>query len=521
MRLLVLAFLIGCAPVASFDAGDLPPPAQQERDVELSVWFAPDEDLLPIELAEIDRVRLARLADPSAPADAYAIRYAVYNLRHEAIAQGLVDARNAGVSVQVLIDADQLDPARDWNWADEFLTLNGFSFAPDHRTLLTSAAADTNLIGIAGTGLMHLKTRIFRTPDATRVLTGSHNPGEDAMTNDEALHLVREPAVVAAYERAFDATRADLDYDNVWVDGAPVNALFSPSKSGPRAVNRLFDWISEENEQILILAYSLRDLTAPDHEGTLLDLLGAKVASGVPVVLVTDRKQSDPEAFGDSTEDRLRERGVRVYEVSNTTTEFTAMHHKSVILGRSSIRVISDAANFTAAGFGNAARKATNQESTLFLDAHLDDGRVGRRYLGQAMRVLGRYAWQAEAEGEAPYDELAAELTSLPGWPVVPVHFAVEAQTSLGEQLHATGDLPALGQWGAAGWGVPLVTDEASYPVWAADPVDLPVGARFTWKYTAVDGSNVRWEAGDDRSAHAVPDADGSSERVSRSDVWR
>ncbi|MEQ1572382.1 MAG: hypothetical protein ABMA64_42570, partial [Myxococcota bacterium] len=48
----------------------------------------------------------------------------------------LADARDDGVAVQILMDADQLDPARDWNWADDYLRdERGFSFAEDHRAL--------------------------------------------------------------------------------------------------------------------------------------------------------------------------------------------------------------------------------------------------------------------------------------------------------------------------------------------------------------------------------------------------
>lgn len=513
------ALLLGCAPDPS-GVGPAPAlPAQQDADARLAVWFAPDEDLLSVELAEIERVRLGRLADPAAPDGAYTIRYAVYNLRHEAIVDGLVHARDAGVDVQVLIDADQLDPARDWNWADEYLQLNGFSFAPDHRVLTASEAEQTDLVGIAGGGLMHLKARVYRTPDGVRVLTGSHNPGEDAMVNDEALHLVRDPVVAEAYERAVDAVLADADHDNTWTEGAEVNVLFGPARSGPSANARLLEWIASEQEQVLILAYSLRDFGADGTDDTLVSVLADRVAAGVPVVVVTDRKQSD--AWGDPTEDRLRDAGVHVYEASNLATEFTAMHHKSVVLGRTSVRVVTDTANLTAAGLGTAGRKATNQESTLFVEAGAEGGRIGQRYLGQVLRVLGRYAEQSLGDGELPYPEMEAVLTGLPGWPTVDVRFGAIAETTLGEVVHATGDRPELGGWGASGWGPSLATDTATYPSWTADPVSFPIGARLTYKLTAIDGDAVRWESGDDRVVHAMPDPGAVDGSCAVTATWR
>ena len=83
--------------------------------------------------------------------------------------------------------------------------------------------------------------------------------------------------------------------------------------------------------------------------------------------------------------------------------------------------------------------------------------------------------------------------------------FSAEAHTVMGETVHATGDHEALGHWGAAGWGVPLHTDAGRYPDWVAEPVALPVGARFAWKLTAIGPDGVRWEAGDDRIDHVVP----------------
>jgi len=83
---------------------------------------------------------------------------------------------------------------------------------------------------------------------------------------------------------------------------------------------------------------------------------------------------------------------------------YCAMHHKSAILGRTRLRVITDASNWTAAAMGSWKKAEKNVESQLFIDSTaLDDGRTGRRYLSQWVSVFERYGWQGvERDGEAP-----------------------------------------------------------------------------------------------------------------------
>ncbi|MEQ1571611.1 MAG: hypothetical protein ABMA64_38640, partial [Myxococcota bacterium] len=113
--------------------------ARSDDELPIEVLFCPDDDTVSAELAEIERVAEARRADAATypvTENPYRIRYAVYNLRNPVLVEALADARDDGVAVQILMDADQLDPARDWNWADDYLRdERGFSFAEDHRAL--------------------------------------------------------------------------------------------------------------------------------------------------------------------------------------------------------------------------------------------------------------------------------------------------------------------------------------------------------------------------------------------------
>lgn len=485
----------------------------------ISAWFCPTDDTVAVELAEIARVVDERRADPAqytAGDNPYRIRYAVYNLRNEPLIHALADARDAGVEVRIVVDDEQLDPARDWNTADEYLRdTRGFSFAADHHALSIDQRLDTEFLGYGGSGLFHLKTRLFHTPSASTLITGSMNPGDDAVMNDETFHLVRDSAVVDRYDRFVDALLMGRPVVNEW-SGAGLDVLFNPESSGPDAGAQLLRWLAEEDEQILLMVFSIRDLTAPGVSGSLLSILRERASAGVPVILVTDRNQSDGTSggSGDSTEDRLRQAGVVVVEARNQTTEFTAMHHKVAVLGRTHLRVVTDAANWSSSGLGSSSRNATNQESTLFYDEAYDGGRMGRRYLAEFTRVLEVYAPQSAGEAP-PFEQLVGPLLGHPDWPSQDVWFAAErAETAWGEQIGVVGDRLELSDWGRAGPPVPLATDEQLYPSWLAEaPVKLPVGASFAWKLVvAQDGAVVRWEGGDDRRDRARPAAEGDED---------
>jgi hypothetical protein len=268
-------------------------------------------------------------------------------------------------------------------------------------------------------------------------------------------------------------------------------------------------------------------------------VLARKVAAGVPVLAITDRKQSDgvdlagAEVFKDDpTEDRLRAAGVPVWEVMNDARRFfpdpyayAAMHHKVAILGRTHVRVITDAANWTGAALGTYKYPEKNVESVLFIDTErLDHGYTGRRYLAQWLRVLSRYADQGAPDGEDGFAAVAAAIQGAAGWPSQAVSFRADPATAVpGEQVFAVGDLDALGRWGEAGPGVPLLTTPDDYPVWtSAASVPLPLGSPFAWKLVKRHGDAVTWEAGGDRPGFATPAAcAGPVETAEHAGAWR
>jgi phosphatidylserine/phosphatidylglycerophosphate/cardiolipin synthase-like enzyme len=500
-------------------------------DSRFEVVFAPDDPVTTVEVSFIERVIEARKADQEEYAEGenpYRIRYAVYNLRNERIVQYLAKAHNEGVDVQILIEADQLDPAKDYNTSDEYLIEQGLEFHPDHKVLTAEQRKTGDLIGITGSGLMHLKTRIFTTPEKTTVLSGSLNPGDNAVVNEESLHIMQDRGLVARYEDAYTQVLTGKNLSNSWDANSPLNVMFTPVKSGTRAVEKMFDWLSEEQEQILLMTFSLRDVSAPNHSETLVQLLARKKREGVNVVVITDRKQSDGvDSNGnyfmpnDKSEDRLREAGIPVYEATNLTTPFTAMHHKSAILGRTNIRVITDAANWTAAGLGTATRIAKNVESQLFIDsAALDNNRTGKRYLAQWARVLNRYAYQSvEKDNQKHFNEMFGELSSQDGWPQQETWFElIVSGTRLGESVAVRGSHETLGFWNS---GLRAMTTAETFPIWDA-VTTMPVGEHFEYKLTIeADGRAPRWEDGENRFGFVQPAPLTVEDRARLEAEWR
>ena len=534
-----VALMPGCDPgdIASTTRdGDGPEPAIPayadlpdgvDLDAPFEALFCPDDPVISLEIALIDRIREQRAQDPATYDEGenpYRIRYAVYNLRNEDVVEHLVRAHHEGVDVQVLMEDDQLDPARDWNWADEYLVDQGFEYAPDHRALDGDGRRTADLVGIVDPGLMHLKVRLYEGPDGATALSGSMNPGDNAVFNDETLHLINEPLIVARYADAYDDVLEDVSLVNTWDEGAAINLLFTPVGGGEEPGRRILEWLAAEDELILLMVYSLRDITAPGFAGSLVDVVAERVGAGVPVLIVTDRKQSD--GYWDTTEDELRAAGATVWEVTNATTPYTAMHHKVAVLGTTDVRVITDASNWTKAGLGSASEEASNVESVLFLDTTaLDGGRTGRRYLARFARVLDRYRSQLEDDGEPGYDAAFGALLAQPGWPLQPVEFfAGDAYTNWGERVFARGDLFELGVWGFEGPGHPLTTDAASYPTWSgSEAAMIPLGAPFEWKFVATDDASgaTRWEAGGNHRDRAEPPALVATDATTLHETWR
>ena len=480
-----------------------------QQPVRLETLFAPDDPTVSLELHLIDQVIEAKKKAQN-DEGIYRIRYAVYNLTSTTISSRLIAAHRAGVDVQVLIEDDQLSPDRPWLDLDERFIEAGLRVEPRSHRVKEEELNHVHLLGVSGHGLMHLKLRLYETPSSKALLTGSYNPNTTSSLNEESLHYSEDPSLIDRYSRAYYSLLYDYPIYNEWDEEAPVNVLFTPS-SDYRAVDQIFRWIEEEKDQILLMMFSLRDLTAPSSSETLVELLGRKVREGVNVSVITDRKQSDGfNGYGeavyddDQTDDKLRAVGIPVYEVINPATPFTAMHHKVAILGRERLRVISGAGNWTRSGLGSFDRPARNVESILFIDSdRLDQNYTGDRYLGQWIRVLRRYGHQSvDRHEESAVEPFISSLINHPNWPEASVRFEVrDLVTYGGEEVGIGGSIPALGSWSTQllQW---LDQDEHVPHSWKLEHVWIPVGARVEWKVALRDEMGVtKWEDGYNRSA--------------------
>ncbi len=485
----------------------------------LATLFSPSEPALGLDLSLIEEVRAARAADPQVyqeGANPFSIRYAVYNLRNPAIVNALADAADEGVDVQILIEKDQLDPARTWNTTDELLIARGFEFVEDHRDLNANSRVSADLIGIAGSGLMHLKSRMYQWNDAsgapiTRLTTGSMNPGDLAVANEETLHYVEDADIIESYAQKFDAVRDDENVTNTWTDGLPLQVLFSPD-GGPQAIDKIAELIDAEDEMILLAMYSMRNIAPKAGGKGIVQRLVDAHERGAKVVVIMDRKQSDGvdsegngKFFNDGFEDDLRAGGIPVFEVINPASQFNAMHAKFAVFGISNPTIVTDAGNWTRAGLGNGSSSPRNDESVLFIDSNaLDGGVTASRYRANFVRILRRYS---DAPNSSLFqtggEDLRATIDSLlaaPNWPQVAIQLDAIAETFFGQSVFLAGASQELGEWTQQHLGIKLNTSASQYPSWSGESFAMPLGSRTEAKLIKVHNGDIDWEEGANRS---------------------
>lgn len=495
----------------------------------LTTVFTPGDAALKVELAALDEVISARRADSRtfpAGENPYRIEYAVYNLNEPAIIERLTEAARLGVRVQILIDQDQVLPHVWWNTLREELTAAGFSFSQTQKGLTPEQLDSTQLIGMDLPGTFHLKTRYFSYPNAEtgaieeKLLTGSYNPTKTSRDNDESLHAIEDGRVIAKYRSAIAAMRNGEPVVNAWENDAALNVLFTaPGSQGPRAIDKIFEWVDAEKEAILISVFSLRNLKGPD-KAKLVDRLAAARERGVHVAVITDRKQSDgvdasgeaeKGASNDRTDELLQAAGIPTYEaLNNTEGPYQAMHLKAAVFGLSDIKVVTDAGNWSWYALGDSGSNySKNAESLLFVDSSaLDANETGRRYLSEFLHVLRKYAPQNPDQPDA--ETLIASMQQHPSWPKVKVSFDVLARTYFGQDVYVRGSSPELGGW--RGPGLKLDTEAGTYPHWKTDALELPLGMRLEYKVVKQDGGRVDWEPGENAVIIVDPSADAEAD---------
>lgn len=474
------------------------------------IYFTPEEDAYAFEAKCIDEVIAARQADPTAypeGQDPYSIHYMVYNLRNKEIVHKLFAAVRAGIDVQVLVEADQISPQRHWNKVDDWFEEQGLTVIHSDKEITDAERRGAHMIGIDRRSLMHMKSRIFRYKDPAtgeskaKVLSGSLNPGGAPVHNDENVNLIVNDAVVDLYERRYYEIRDRQQATNVWHDDRPVNVLFTPYARGDvTPTKKLFEWIDQEQEMILISVFALHNLTAKGERQTLIEKLAAAKARGVRVMVITDRRKSDGTdkdgnrinmygrpAHDDDTDELMQQAGIPVFELCNTTTANSAVHGKSVLCGLKHTKVLTGAGNWTVAAMGSNQANPKNEESFIFVDSgKLDGNYTGRAYLANFLNLLRKYDNQYDEQAEA----VIGALQKLDGWPKVTLDLAPIAKAHPGKEVFLISEHPAVKvkvRDGEPGLRIDT-SPQAGTPQFAADSnVELPFGSHLTFQVAVRD----------------------------------
>jgi len=382
------------------------------------------------------------------PNSDFVILFCVYNLLDYTYLNPLVDAFNAGVFVQVLMDDGNVQ--KPYVPTLKFFQKSGLN-VPDikatQKTLTPAQKASLNLVPIKEGGLMHMKLRYFRWRDQSSkaveeaVVSGSFNPENTAAGNDDTLMVINGQtdggaAVIARYKDAFNATleypsqeasAMENDYDRT----KPVNLMYSratpPSSKAPPTTKLalvrdvILELVKTETNAIFLSVYALRDLQSHSGSSLVEELCKASTDRGVAVAVVTDKGQSDGEAGfsgGDNTVTGLRlvKCGIPVFKAQSYTSTYSAFHHKNALFGLGGATgatgatsastndannrcvVVTDTANWSEASMGNGSSTRAvphNAETTVIIDsAALDGGATGLRFLSNFLQSLRKYAYQ-------------------------------------------------------------------------------------------------------------------------------
>ena len=403
----------------------------------------------------------------------FSIKYSVYNLMLTPAIEAMVAAHKANVFVQVLIQYTQLFPNMTWNTMAQNFTAANMSVVRDDNDCLPYGALDCSTVNMIGTrargsqfmGLMHTKMRLFHHTDSdcwrggscynhTSVVTGSLNPDNAALKNDETLLVMHDdPVFYADYDAIYRSihTQTTHLHRNVWDPAKDINVFFSKGV-GATVSERLFAYLEAEQELAFLFVYSLRDVIengfGPQQNRSmagnhLIDQLRAAQARGVSIVVMTDIGEvmgtpgfSPPDAS--NTSQRIAALGIPVYMCNNTAGPFNAFHHKNGLFGLTQMQILTDTANWSEAAMGsewwnktigNFTRMAPpNDETTMLMDSYRRDNNLtGLRFLSQVLRLLRTYENQNVPRGQPSADEIFAKVVAQRGavWPRVAFSAAV------------------------------------------------------------------------------------------------
>jgi phosphatidylserine/phosphatidylglycerophosphate/cardiolipin synthase-like enzyme len=288
-----------------------------------SIHFSPEDDLQALVLAQLSQAQTS-------------IRLAFFNIRLEEVRDLLVQKKNAGVDVEVILDKKQQD-----------LSFNTMAVE------LTQAGVPVTVVenSSAEFATMHDK---FVIVDGHLLMTGSANLSYTALNvSDEDMLTIDDSALAARYQ---------LEFDEIVAFGDAVSAPYPPTAAiqawmGPEdgLLSRVNDALDAATTSALVAMFDL-------NQSNLVDaLLDAKLR-GVNVVVVLDQLQADDlDADADET---LAAAGVAVILAENTGGMQAEMHSKFVVIDHQ--RVLMGSYNWT-----NLASFYNDENLVVIDDAHL------------------------------------------------------------------------------------------------------------------------------------------------------
>ncbi|MBE9523710.1 MAG: DUF1669 domain-containing protein [Chloroflexi bacterium] len=278
----------------------------------------------------------------------FSIDAAIYHLNLWSIRNALIAAHNAGVTVRVVAESDNMDEVEIQELRD-----TGITIIEDNRE-----------------SLMHNK---FVVIDGYEVWTGSMNfTINGAYRNNNNLVQIRSTRLAENFTSEFEEmylqgmfgnqTIENTPYPSFAIEGSLIETFFSPDD---RVSSNIVALIQNAQESVFFMAFSF---TSDEIAAALLE----RAEAGVNVKGIFDESQY---FFNIGTEfDNLRDNGLGVHLDGNPHN----MHHKVIIIDEKI--VITGSYNFS------RSAEERNDENVLIIH----NAEVAKAYLGEFERVLAK-----------------------------------------------------------------------------------------------------------------------------------
>ncbi|MDF1662209.1 MAG: phospholipase D-like domain-containing protein [Planctomycetota bacterium] len=402
----------------------------------LKAYFQPFADGRSAVLAELSKATKS-------------VHVAQYNIRDKAYADKLLELKQRGVEVKIVID--EKNSLKPWNTLDDTMIASGL-------WVMRKSHSSSNY------GIMHHKFTII---DDKVVLTGSFNWNSTArLSNNENMLIIEDARLARDYEHEFQ----ELIGQRNTTTGSPSNlsssdryqVFFSPEDRPDYEIEKL---INNAKSSIHVAMFTFKD-------SRLSRALVRASNRGVKVELLTEAKQ----ASRTNEDERVANAGGKVVVGANTSSPNSAMHHKYAVIDEAI--VLTGACNWTYTAFHYS------EEDVLVVR----DAALAKSYLNDFADLMKRYDG-AYTEADYSYADQSADFNFV----------CEQPKTKWGETVCVIGNHPALGSWNPKN-AVRLDTSSSVFPRWNGY-VSLPAGVTVEYKYIRLkaDGS-VIWESGFNRT---------------------